>query len=60
MFEQSYILRFNSEQSTSVSVCGGNKLSPLEIFDNRLSFLTKIKEGIRDLQQGEEGVVNNL
>lgn len=49
------------EQSSSVSaVCGGKKLSPLEICNNRLSFLAKIKEGIRDLRQGEEGVGNKL
>lgn len=48
------------EQSSSVSVCGGNKLSSLEMCNNRLSFLAKIKEGIRDLRQGVEGVVNNL
>lgn len=39
------------EQSSSVSaVCGENKLSPLEICNSRLSFLARIKEGIRDLQ----------
>lgn len=58
MFEQSYILRVNPAQSSCVPVCGGNKLSPLGIFNNILSFLAKIKDRIRDLRQGGDGVVN--